>query len=64
MKFKKLVFAAYLMRETYNNAYIFNLIDHYFLSKSFFRVALTKSQASHFGSCLPSVSGTTFPPGD
>lgn len=43
MKFEKLVFAAYLMRETYNNAYIFNLIDHYFLSKSFFLVALTES---------------------
>lgn len=34
MKFKKLVFAAYLMRAKYNNAYIFNLIDYYFLSKT------------------------------
>lgn len=62
MKFKKLVFAAYLMRAKDNNAYIFNLIDYYFLSKTpFSRLRLLNS---HFGSCLLSENGMTFPPGD
>lgn len=33
---KKTVFPAYLMRAKYNNTYIFNLKDYYFLTKTLF----------------------------
>lgn len=53
------------MRVKYNNAYIFNLKDHYILTKTlFFKDVFTELLSFHFAFSLCPKAGMIFPLND